>query len=251
VDFNKDGIVDLADLVILIEHWDQADPQCDIGPMPWGNGTVDAQDLQVFMEYWGQEISDPGLMAWWKLDETVGPTATDSVGTNGGTLLGNPTWQPAGGKVKGALRLDGGADHILIPFLLSPASGPFSVFLWAKGGMPGQVLLSQATGADWLVADTVGGTLTTELIKNGRPPGSPLMSQTPITDGIWHRVGFVWDGSNRILYVDDVEVARDTHAILAGSAGGLHLGAGSSLAPGTFWSGLIDDVRIYDRAVKP
>jgi hypothetical protein len=31
----------------------------------------------------------------------------------------------------------------------------------------------------------------------------------------------------------------------------LYIGAGASLTPGTFWSGLIDDVRIYDRAVKP
>jgi hypothetical protein len=32
---------------------------------------------------------------------------------------------------------------------------------------------------------------------------------------------------------------------------GLYFGAGSTLAPSTFWSGLIDDVRIYDRAVTP
>jgi hypothetical protein len=31
----------------------------------------------------------------------------------------------------------------------------------------------------------------------------------------------------------------------------MYIGAGSTLAPGTFWSGLIDDVRLYNRAVKP
>jgi len=35
------------------------------------------------------------------------------------------------------------------------------------------------------------------------------------------------------------------------SSAGLLIGAGSTLAPGTFWSGLIADVRIYNRAVKP
>jgi len=29
------------------------------------------------------------------------------------------------------------------------------------------------------------------------------------------------------------------------------IGCNSQHTPGTFWSGLIDDVRIYDRAVKP
>jgi hypothetical protein len=85
----------------------------------------------------------------------------------------------------------------------------------------------------------------------GRFPAKPLVSECFITDDAWHRVGFVWDGSNRILYVDDVEVARDTQISLTKSTGGLYIGAGSALAPGTFWSGLIDDERIYDRAVKP
>jgi len=64
-------------------------------------------------------------------------------------------------------------------------------------------------------------------------------------------VGLTWDGTTRILYVDDVEVARDTQAGLGGSVGGLHIGAGSNLAADSFWSGLVDDVRIYDRAIVP
>jgi len=61
----------------------------------------------------------------------------------------------------------------------------------------------------------------------------------------------VWDGSQRILYVDDVEVARDTQGGLEGSVGGLYIGTGKNLAAASFWSGLIDDVRIYNRVVTP
>ena len=46
-------------------------------------------------------------------------------------------------------------------------------------------------------------------------------------------------------------MAKDAHDSLAAAGGGLYLGAGSALSPGNFWSGLIDDVRIYNRAVKP
>ncbi|MHC4166972.1 MAG: LamG-like jellyroll fold domain-containing protein [Planctomycetota bacterium] len=69
----------------------------------------------------------------------------------------------------------------------------------------------------------------------------------------WHRIGLVWDGSYRCLYVDGVEVVSDNTLLtsLKGSDGGLYLGAGSSLAPGTFFSGLIDDVRIYNPTVRP
>jgi len=90
----------------------------------------------------------------------------------------------------------------------------------------------------------------TELQGTGRDAAT-LLSQTVITDGNWHRIGFIWDGSQQILYVDDVEVATGTQSTLAGSTGGLHIGAGKNLDAASFFSGLIDDVRIYNRALTP
>jgi predicted secreted protein len=50
-DFNGDGIVDAADVCIMVEHWLTDEPLCDIGPMPWGDGIVDVQDLIVLAEH--------------------------------------------------------------------------------------------------------------------------------------------------------------------------------------------------------
>jgi len=247
-DLNGDGQITIEDLVLLIEQWGRGGPLGDIAPLPWGDGVVDAQDLEVLMSYWGQEIPDPALIAHWKLDETTGLVAADSAGSNPGTLLGDPLWQAGSGKIGGALRLDGADDYMETPFVLNPAAGPFSVFAWIKGGSGGQAIVSQAGGAHWLLV-APDGTLMTELKEPGRK-GKPLTSPAVVTEDAWHRVGFVWDGSNRILYVDGVEVARDTQASLAACAGGLYLGVGGTLATGSYWSGLIDDVRIYDRAVK-
>jgi len=91
----------------------------------------------------------------------------------------------------------------------------------------------------------------TELKGTGRDATSELLSQTIITDGNWHRIGLVWDGSHRTLYVDDVAVAEDEQTNLAASENGLSIGAGTAMEPWSFWSGLIDDVRIYSRAVSP
>ena len=90
----------------------------------------------------------------------------------------------------------------------------------------------------------------TELKDSGRG-GAPLFSQTNITDGNWHRIGFVWDRSHRMLYVDGVVVTEDTQDCLEDSNNGLYFGAGSTLAQNTFWSGLIDDIRIYNRDIDP
>jgi hypothetical protein len=57
------------------------------------------------------------------------------------------------------------------------------------------------------------------------------VDQTRDTIGNWHRVGFNWDGSKRILYIDDMGVARDPQANLPTFTGGLYIGAGSTLAP--------------------
>ena len=52
--------------------------------------------------------------------------------------------------------------------------------------------------------------------------------------------------------MDGTEVAKDVTAqnSLKSATGGLYIGAGKTLASGTFFSGLIDDVRIYNVALS-
>jgi carboxypeptidase D len=248
-DFNRDGIVDFTDYSQLAQYWQQDKSSVDISPLPNGYGIVDFHDLSLLAEYWLEEIPDLRLVAHWKLDESQGSIARDSAGSYDGTLHGEPVWQLTAGQVDGALALDGIDDYVSTDFVLNPADGPFSVFAWIKGGAPGQVAISQAGGLNWLLADPTAGALMTELKGSGRF-GYALISQTVIINGDWHRVGLTWDGSNRILYVDDVEVAKDTQSSLVGSDGGLYLGAGKTRGAASFFSGLIDDVRIYNQALS-
>jgi len=250
VDLNGDGIVDAADMCILVDHWGENYPLCDIGPTPLGDGIVDVQDLIVLAENLFEEVDDPTLVAHWALDETEGIVAQDSAGANDAYVVGGPLWQSTGGMVDGALEFDGIDDFVSTPFVLNPADGKFSVFAWIKGGAPGQAVLSQIGGVNWLCADTLEGNLMTELKATGRGAAA-MLSQTIITDGDWHRIGFVWDGSHRTLYVDDIAVAEDEQTNLEVSNNGLYIGTGNAMEQGSFWSGLIDDVRIYNRAVTP
>jgi len=249
VDLNGDGMVDAADMCIMVDYWGIDESICDIGPMPWGDGVVDVEDMKILAEHLFEEVDDPTLIAHWPLDEAQGDIAYNSVSDCEGILIGDPVWQPDGGIVNGALQLDGIDDYIITDPVLNPADGAFSVVAWIQGGVSGQVIISQEGGADWLLTDTEGN-LITDLKAPGRS-GKPLHSQTVTTDGNWHRIGFVWDGTNRILYIDGVAVAEDTQDGLQDSDSGLYFGCGKALESGTYWSGLIDDVRIYNRAVIP
>jgi hypothetical protein len=247
-DFNEDGVVDAQDMSLMVDHWHTDSSHYDLAPSPLGDGIVDVQDLVALSEHL---FEDYRVLAHWMLDETEGKIAFDNVGENDATVEGGAAWQPVDGQIDGALRFDGINDHVKTPFVLNPQEGSFSIFAWIKGGEPGESIISQEAGAVWLGAEAAAGQLQTSLAPSGRFPIPPLVSDIVITDGNWHRVGLVWDGVDRILYVDDTEMARESHPSVSGSDEGLILGAGVGLSAGSFWTGLIDDVIVYDRAVEP
>jgi N-acetylneuraminic acid mutarotase len=233
-----------------VEEYDRDDS-------PFVDRRMDHEYLAVLAENW---LADYRLIAHWKLDETEGAIAHDSVGENDGTIYGEPLWQPTSGKVNGALQFDGIDDHVHTDSPLGPMDLSLSVFAWVKGGAPGRVIISQPDrrvgrfiepGSTWLGIDPADGRLMTKLLD---PLFDPLESDSLITDGQWHHVGLVYDfdGLHRRLYVDGAEVAKDTD-VVAGllSDGELYFGAaGKDLDTGSFFSGLIDDVRIYNQALS-
>ncbi|MHC4581645.1 MAG: Kelch repeat-containing protein, partial [Planctomycetota bacterium] len=150
LDFNWDGIVDSIDMCILIDNWYTDNPRCDIAPLPFGDGIVDIQDLTELSEHLFEEISPLALIGHWKLDEDEGDIAYNSISDNHGILSGNPIWQPDGGIVAGALQFDGIDDYVSTDFVLNPTEGKFSVIAWIKGGVPGQVIIAQHPGVNWL-----------------------------------------------------------------------------------------------------
>jgi hypothetical protein len=255
-DLNRDGIVDGEDIFIMVDHWHTDEPLYDIAPEPFGDGIVDVQDLILLSEHLFEDFR---MIAHWKFDELEGAIAHDSVRDKVGTLNGEPIWQPADGKMAGAMQFDGINDYVSTDFTLNPVNGPFSVFAWIKGGASGQVIISQTDvtvgrntvlGSTWLGTDPSNGKLMTTLMEF---PHGPLQSEFVVTDGQWHHVGLVYDidGLQRHLYVDGVEVARDTDMVgPVASDGSLYLGAGKNLDVGSFFSGLIDDVRIYPLALN-
>ncbi|MFC1793728.1 LamG-like jellyroll fold domain-containing protein, partial [Planctomycetota bacterium] len=197
------------------------------------------------------------VVGLWKFDEGSGNTVVDSSGYGkNGTVHGAPAWRPSGGRIYGALEFDGNDDYVTTDFVLDPSRGAFSAFAWIKDDVAGRTIISQTKGTGygqkWLCTSRSQGQLMTPLTNRGRY-AAPLTSQIIVTDNRWHHIGLVWDGLDMYLYVDGEEAAKYTNFLsgLSASNGGLYFGAGETLGKSDFWSGLIDDVRIYDRALNP
>jgi hypothetical protein len=266
-DFNLDGVVNFIDYVILIEHLatndtsqsgnsnpedtnnNNSNDKYDLTPTPDGDSIIDLRDVAALFKYW---LSTPGLLAHWKLDETEGLVAADCAGGITGQIHGNAIWRPSDGYKDGALELNGIDSYFKTGFVLNPMDGPFSVFIWTKGGQPGRVLISQQSGSEWIGIDSVTGGLRTRLTDGGRST-SALISDVRFTGDQWHQVLLIWDGALRHIYVDKVEVAADSKTLrsLTHSDGGLYFGAAQNLEASSFWTGLIDDIHIYNKVLLP
>ncbi|MCK4960795.1 MAG: hypothetical protein KAT00_15385, partial [Planctomycetes bacterium] len=153
----------------------------------------------------------------------------------------------------GTLDLDGNDDHVDTTLdELDPSAGSFSAFVWIKGDPASEVsvILCQldgvGTGENWLYADS-SGYLATDL--DDGSSGELSDTDVVITDGLWHHVGIVWNGSVRRLYVDGRREAEDTAATgpLRSCDGILRIAMSGSNAD--HWEGRIGDVVIYDTAV--
>jgi len=192
-------------------------------------------------------IQDPNLVCWWKLDEGQGVTVLDWSGhDNHGTLMDGPQW--VNGYDGGALAFDGSDDYVNFSGASDLPGGrsPRSMAGWARTD-------SIAGGWRWIAAYGSAGTgLAMFIGMNGTSLyGGGYGDDVLLSDfwevGVWHHICLTYDGAMARLYADGVEVASETKTWnLALSRA--HIGRQvNDLAE--FWDGLIDDVRIYNRAL--
>jgi large repetitive protein len=198
-----------------------------------------------------------GPVFHWPLDESAGNVAQSWGGSNG-TLVGGVTWTPTGGHHQGCARFDGVDDRILLgPCDLTTGSGAFSLSLWAKAdfvtGMD-RTLIAKSTGPNaadqvWAIAFVSGSGLRFRM----RAAGNTYAINTgpsSLFGGQWYHIVGAYDGAQMQIYLNGSLMGSANASGLIGlnpqspaSIGALSTGAQP-------FSGWIDDVRIYDRALS-
>jgi hypothetical protein len=189
-----------------------------------------------------------GLVAYYAFENN----ADDSSGNElHGTLVGDAKFAEGPAGYGMALDLDGDGDYV-------------------DCGTPPQLdITEQITFTYWIKAVALDKSWNTVLSRGddswrssragtnnfmeaavGGTSGNYLYGVTPVDDDKWHHVGAVYDGATFSLYVDGgLDASEESTGSITASSYPLLIGENAQ-ATGRFWTGLIDEVVIYNRALS-
>jgi hypothetical protein len=198
-----------------------------------------------------------GLVGYWRFNDGSGTIATDSSGVSGpGTLINGPVW--TSGRLGQALSFNGVNAYVDVASNPSLNAFPLTVALWIKTAATTGVsgILSKATAGSGYAIYLSNGNLCATFFRDASNrvddgSGCPLAT-AGYTDNQWHQVTYVVDASGARLYVDGVVRAS---LGWTGSAGApattqdLLIGRYPGAPAPEFFQGVIDDVRVYARAL--
>jgi hypothetical protein len=195
---------------------------------------------------YSQQVVKDGLVSYWTLNKSDvdGDTAKDVFGKNNGTIKG---CKQVAGKYGEALEFDGVANYVEVP-------DDKSLQLWEKYTLEAWIFQTESRSsriidkitagtADGMHLDTYPGT------KLRSCAGNCFSTAKDYSLKEWHHAVMTFDSGSVVLYLDgSPEGDGKTTSPLTGNKLTLKIGADSNGQ--NLFMGIIDEVRIYNRALK-
>jgi hypothetical protein len=181
----------------------------------------------------------------------------DETGHHHGTCLGSgcPTLT-TGGSIEGAYEFDGGDDVVRVP--ASPEfefTNGFAVAAWIQRAANGDdpCFISQRFGAQgdaWQICSSPNDLVV--FYSRGTTEGNNddyLYARQP-SPGSWFHITISWDGLKKRIYLFGILQNEIEHPIFLDSSSITIGGVIDGGQPRLLFAGLMDDVRIYNRALS-
>ncbi|MFC4112797.1 LamG-like jellyroll fold domain-containing protein [Nonomuraea zeae] len=189
-----------------------------------------------------------GLVAAYGMNAGTGTAVADSSGTGNTGTATAATW--AAGKYGQALSFNGTSSWVTVPDASTlDLTGGMTLEAWVRpASVSGwRTVLMKEFGADLAYAVMGSGSSgPAAFIHTSSGANAPAPSNLPLNT--WSHVGATYDGSTLRLYVNGVQVATNpTVGNLRVGTGPLRIGGNSG--SGEYFSGLIDEVRVYNKAL--
>jgi hypothetical protein len=204
---------------------------------------------------------EPNLVAHWKFDEGAGTIAYDSAGDNDGTLVNGPTWTV--GQIGGALDFDGDNDYVVVADDESQqiTTNQITLSAWIKldadvGNTQRRIICKQeAACISWgleIFGDGYYGSTGNQLVfhdSDGKTAWRNCISPTDLGLSQWYHVAVTDNAGEIRIYLDGQlnQSSNGGYGIPENISAPINIGC---VENDKFFNGVIDDVRIYDRALS-
>ncbi len=173
---------------------------------------------------------------------TFDGNTNDSAGSNNGTAVGGPTYTT--GKIGQGLSFDGTDDKVTTSDLGTLGSSVSLSYWFKTTDGPNSAMVGIGTkkycSIDWSPAGSFACT-----VHGG---GGALSSGQAFNDGTWHHGVFVMTENSQLIYIDGVLKNSSNGELPADTSSAVLMG--DRAFGGTPYSGALDDVRIYNKALS-
>ncbi len=189
-------------------------------------------------------LSD-GLVGYWKMEETTTPSLDSSGNSNSGTW--NGTAAAAAGKFGNGISLDGDSDFIALSASLAPSN--ITITGWIKPGASSVTGAVAENPSKWGLRLRSGKLNFVAATANNAFSFSTNNSTTTLSSGTWYHVAVTYDGTNTRYYLNGSGDGTDTlHSGNLLDSSTINLGKDTN---SLYTNGVLDEVRVYNRALSP
>ncbi len=188
-----------------------------------------------------------GLVAAFSFDEGAGSTSADLSGNGNTASIYSAGW--IAGRYGNALSFNGLSSYVSAGVTALPGvNQPKTISFWA-------LLRSETDSIQSMLAlANLGTNALVQYANKGNQTDVLGSANTLLLTGslpslmVWHYFGYVFDGSQNRMYVDGVLSATSTILPPSGLVNSFQIGRGA--AGSQYFNGAIDDVRVYNRALR-
>ncbi|MBU0660889.1 prepilin-type N-terminal cleavage/methylation domain-containing protein [Patescibacteria group bacterium] len=191
---------------------------------------------------------EEGLVAYWNMNENIGASIADSSGNNNAGIIDGAEWTD--GREGSGLDFDGSGGHVLVDNSdsLNITEDEITLSVWFKKSDlsdGGAFIFKNSQYFLWIDSN---GKVNFILYKPNWTEVS-LEWVDRINDTDWHHVVALYDGEAMKIYIDNQELASlETNGNIQSRTNDVRIGSQNDTL--NEFDGLLDTIRIYDRAVS-
>jgi len=228
-----------------------------LGFSSWSDGGARTHEIvapetaSTYTASFKPEAAAAGLVLAYGFEESAGTAAGDaSPAKNNGTVSG--ATRTASGKFGRALSFDGVNDRVDVPDSSSlDLSNAMTLEAWVRpasnSGWRSVVIKERGTTS--MVYALYSSSGTNPIVENFTKAVNGILGPSPLPLNAWTHLASTYDGTALRLFVNGSQVASKAITGTMPATANL-LRIGGNVVWGDYFSGLIDEVRVYDRALS-